>query len=34
MVEAAGDKIKDGASWLGDKIGDVWITYNIQETSK
>ncbi|EZR31344.1 TPA: phage tail tape measure protein [Staphylococcus aureus] len=24
MVEAAGDKIKDGASWLGDKIGDVW----------
>ncbi len=24
MVEATGDKIKDGASWLGDKIGDVW----------
>ena len=25
MVEAAGDKIKDGASWLGDKIGDVGL---------
>ncbi|MCH4326227.1 phage tail tape measure protein [Staphylococcus haemolyticus] len=24
MIEAAGEKIKDGASWLGEKIGDVW----------
>lgn len=24
IVEAIGDKLKDSASWLGDKIGDVW----------
>ncbi|MBT2852395.1 phage tail tape measure protein [Staphylococcus coagulans] len=24
IVKAAGDKVKDGASWLGEKIGDAW----------
>lgn len=24
MIKAAGDKIKDGASWLSEKVGDVW----------
>ncbi|MDU0374336.1 phage tail tape measure protein [Staphylococcus pseudintermedius] len=24
IVDAVTDKIKDGASWLGDKIGDAW----------